>query len=173
MAIATEAAISPIAHPWQTESVDPADAAAEKKQFQSGAGAFEGIQLVVVVFVVDHGDAAEQTEKYGDWKHGPVKAKNSGDLGGGVVVANLCGAASGALQVKWGVGLIKDPAMARQRINPNAKPPHDDSWIECHATTAQFGEPQVAFPERYSRMFAWWGSAQQPSSPECVGPNQR
>lgn len=109
-------------HPRQAEPVDPADAAAEKNQFQSGAGAFQGIQLVVVVFVVDHGDAAEQTEKNGDRKHGPVKAKNSGGPGGVVVLANLCGAASGALQVERGVGLVKDPAMARQRINPNAKP---------------------------------------------------
>lgn len=110
------------AHPWQTESVDPADAAAEQKQFEFGAGALKGVELVVVVLVINDGDTAEQTEENGERKDRPVKAKNGRSPAGGRGESDFRGAAAGALQVEGCVGLVKDPAMARQRKHPNAKP---------------------------------------------------
>jgi len=107
--------------PRQTNPMNPADDAVEQRVFESGAVTLKCIQLEMVVFVVQHGDATNQPQQHGNRENGPMEAhdrcqrcpRNR---------AKVCRHAADAIGSHGLFGFIENPSPARNSQNTHCNP---------------------------------------------------
>lgn len=63
-------------HPREKQTMDQANTIPQKVAFEAGTGSFEGIEFIVIVFVVNHRYSQQDSEAYSERQDNPVEAKH-------------------------------------------------------------------------------------------------
>lgn len=66
------------------QAVDQSDQQADQTYFDWRSNAFQRVEFVEVMFVVDHPGLVSQPGKDGEWQNGPVKAEDDVWFGVGI-----------------------------------------------------------------------------------------
>ncbi len=107
--------------PRQADSMDHPNDQAVSNATPAAAGSFESVQLVMIMFIVQHRNPTNQANQNGEWQDGPVKA-HDGRQRTTVNFPHIRGESAASSRDRWLFRLIQNPRSAGQCPDPHGIP---------------------------------------------------